>query len=114
MTRNLSPTTLRKVLVHDFRDAVSDFTGDVPGNPDDYTLQAIDTLLGHLRACESYLLMLRYQAERIERCAAMRGMVNDIGPASYEAAEDAAATALAQPSLRERLGRIELGGEVLP
>lgn len=97
----MTPTTLHRVMVHDFRDALDDFTGDVPPNPEDYTLQAVTTLLGHLAACESYLLMLRYQAERIERC----------GATECSDAADAAANALAQPTLRERLGRAPLASE---
>lgn len=101
----MTPATLHRVMVHDFRDALDDFTGDVPSEPEDYTLQAVTTLLGHLAACESYLLMLRYNAGKIERCAA----------AECSDAADAAAAALASPSLRERLGRAPLASDrVLP
>jgi len=114
MTPTLDPTTLRRVLVNDFRDALDDLMGDVPLDPSDYTTMAVETLLRHLGRCERYLLMLRYNASKIEQCVAVRGMQNDIGPASYEAAQAAAADVLAQPSLRERLGRAPLGGEVTP
>lgn len=103
MTATLDPTTLRRVLTHDFRDALDDFTGAVPADADDYTTQAVETLLRHLGRCESYLLMLRYNASKIERCAAVE----------CSDASDAAANVLTQPSLRERLGRAPLGAEVL-
>lgn len=112
MTTTLDPTTLRRVLTHDFRDALDDFTGDVPIEASDYTSTAVSALLRHLYRCESYLLMLERMAQQIEQCADVRGMQNDIGPATYEAAQEAAVDVLAQPSLRERLGRAPLGAEV--
>lgn len=99
----MTPTTLHRVMVHDLRDALDDLCGDVPADPEDFTAVAIDTLLGHLRRCEDYLVMLRHNARKIERCAA-----GECGDAS-----EAAASVLAQPSLRERLGRAPLGAEVL-
>lgn len=111
MTPTLDPGTLRRVLTHDFRDALDDLMGDVPLEASDYTTMAVETLLRHLGRCESYLLMLRYNASKIEQCVAVRGMQNDIGPATYEAAQEAAATVQAQPSLWERLGRAPLSDD---
>lgn len=95
----LDPRTLRKVLYNDYLDAVDDYTGDVPRDASDMTTRAIATLLAHVRRNEAYLLMLEQTAKQIEGC---------------RSAQDAAATVLAQPSLRERLGRAPLGGEVTP
>ena len=99
----MTPTTLHRVMVHDLRDALDDLRGDVPANPEDFTAVAIDTLLSHLGRCEDYLVMLRHNARKIERCAAVE----------CSDAADAAAAVLAQPSPRERLGRAPLGAEVL-
>lgn len=103
MTPTLTPTTLHRVMVHDLRDALDDLCGDVPIEASDFTPAAIDTLLSHLGRCEGHLRMLRHNATRIERCAAVE----------CSSASDAAASVLASPSLRERLGRAPLGGEVL-
>ena len=101
----MTPTTLHRVMVHDLRDALDDLRGDVPADPEDFTPAAIDTLLGRLADCEAYLVMLRHNARRIERCAA----------AECSDAADAAAAVLASPTLRERLGRAPLASEgVLP
>ena len=112
-TPTLDPATFRRILEQDFRDALDDFSGAVPVQPDDYTTETVGTLLRHLDRCEGYLVMLERIARQIETCDAMRGMQNDIGPASWEAAADAAQAVLAQPTLRERLGRAPLGAEVL-
>ncbi len=100
----MTPTTLHRVMVHDLRDALDDLYGAVPANPEDFTVVAIDTLLSHLMRCEGYLVMLRHNATKIERCAAVE----------CSDASTAAAAVLASPSLRERLGRAPLGAEVLP
>jgi hypothetical protein len=97
----MTPTTLHRVMVHDFRDALDDLCGDLPATPEDFTVTTIDTLLSHLGRCETYLLMLRHNARKIERCAAVE----------CSNASDAAAAVLAQPSLRERLGRAPLASD---
>ena len=84
MTTTLDPTTLRRVLTHDFRDALDAFSGAVPPNAEQYTSETVSALLRRLYRCESYLLMLERTAKQIEQCADVRGMVNDIGAAGYE------------------------------
>ena len=84
MTTTLDPATLRRVLSHDFRDALDDFSGAVPPNAEQYTSETVSALLRHLYRCESYLLMLERTAKQAEQCADVRGMVNDIGQPSWE------------------------------
>lgn len=103
-TRTITTEALHRVTVLDFQDALHDLNGDVPGDPDDFTPDAITTLLRDLRACEGYLLTMQRLAEQRATCQpcptytpetrraaqeaieqrAMRGMANDIGLAGYE------------------------------
>lgn len=104
-TRTITTEALHRITVHDYKDARAALTADEPGNPDDFTPDAITTLLRDLRACEGYLLTMQRLAEQQATCQpcptytpatrqaaqeaiaqreAMRGMVNDIGDAGYE------------------------------
>lgn len=105
MTRTISTDRLHRVTVLDFQDARDAFNCDVPDDPGDFTPDTITTLLSHLSVCEGYLLTMQRLAEHRATCQpcptytdetrqaarealdqreALRGMVNDIGPSSYE------------------------------